>query len=69
LRSNFRDDSDVDVLVEFEPEHIPGLLTLAAMEIELSSILGRTADMRTPADLSHFFRDEVVRTALVQYAA
>ena len=68
LRSDFRDDSDVDFLVEFDPEHIPGLLTLAGMEIELSEIVGRNADMRTAEDLSRYFRDEVVRSAVVQYA-
>jgi uncharacterized protein len=69
LRSDFREDSDVDVLVEFDPEHIPGLLTLAGMENELSDMIGRKADLRTPADLSRYFRDEVVRSAIVQYAA
>jgi len=68
LRSDFHDDSDVDVLVEFDPAHIPGLMALAEMEEELSGILGRKADMRTPEDLSRYFRDEVVRTAVVQYA-
>ena len=69
LRSDFHDDSDVDVLVEFDPAHIPGLMALAEMEEELSGIIGRKADMRTPEDLSRYFRDEVVHTALVQYAA
>ena len=52
LRDDFRLDSDVDVLVEFEPGHTPGLITLAGMEIELSGLLRRKADLRTPADLS-----------------
>ncbi len=69
LRSDFRDDSDVDVLVEFDCQHVPGLMALAEMEEELSEMLGRKADMRTPEDLSRHFRDEVVHTALVQYAA
>ncbi len=69
LTDQFGSDSDVDVLVEFDPEHIPGLIALSGMERELSQILGRKADMRTPNDLSRYFRDEVVRGAFVQYAA
>jgi hypothetical protein len=69
LRADFKEDSDVDVLVEFEPEHIPGLLALAGMEREFSHIIGRKADMRTPEDLSRYFREQVVRNAFVQYAA
>ncbi|MFL6230551.1 MAG: nucleotidyltransferase family protein [Pyrinomonadaceae bacterium] len=68
LREDFRPDSDVDVLVEFEPEHVPGLFALAGMERELSSLLGnRKVDLRTPQDLSPYFRDEVVASAEVQY--
>lgn len=69
LTDSFRPDSDVDVLVEFHPDHIPGLIRLSAMEIELSEIIGRKADMRTRNDLSRYFRDEVVKNAVVQYAA
>lgn len=69
LTDQFNDESDVDVLVEFHPDHIPGLFALAGMEFELSEILGRKADMRTPKDLSHYFRDEVVKNAVVQFAA
>ncbi len=69
LTERFTDESDVDVLVEFHPEHVPGLIRLCGMEHELSGIVGRKADMRTPNDLSHYFRDEVVRTAVIQYAA
>lgn len=69
LRNDFRPESDVDVLVEFEPGYVPGLLRLAAMERDLSDLLGgRKVDMRTPADLSRYFRDEVVARAVVQYA-
>lgn len=67
LRSDFRPDSDVDVLVEFESGHRVGLIRLAGIEREMSAILGRKADLRTPADLSRYFRDEVVRTAEVLY--
>ena len=69
LRDDFKADSDVDVLVDFEPDHKPGFLRLARMERELSEIIGRKADMRTPEDLSRFFRDEVIAGAEVQYAA
>lgn len=69
LRDDFRPDSDVDVLVVFEEDHEPGLMRLAEMERELSEILRRKADMRTPEDLSRYFRDEVVANAETQYAA
>ncbi len=69
LREDFRSDSDVDVLVEFQPGATVGLIRLAGMERELSGILGRKTDIRTPGDLSRYFRDEVVRTAEVQYAS
>lgn len=69
LRSDFGPESDVDVLVEFEPGHVPGFIRLAGMERELSEILGRRADMRTAEELSRYFRDEVIAEAEVQYAA
>src|SRR5215831_8440048 len=70
LHGTDRPDSDVDLLVEFEPDAIPGLLGLAAIELELSELLGgRRVDLRTAQELSRYFRDEVVRTARVQYAA
>ncbi len=69
LRSDFRPDSDVDVLVEFAPEHVPGLFQLAGMERELSGLLdGRNVDLRTPQDLSRYFREDVLTSAAVQYA-
>ena len=65
-----RPDSDVDLLVEFEPDARPSLLTMAEIELELSPLLkGRKADLRTAEDLSRYFRDEVVRTAEPQYEA
>ena len=67
LTDRFRPESDVDVLVEFEPNHVPGFLRLAGMERELSAILGRKADIRTAEDLSRHFRHEVVASAAVQY--
>ncbi|MCF6191541.1 MAG: nucleotidyltransferase family protein [Candidatus Hydrothermae bacterium] len=69
LRADFREDSDVDILVEFEPGHVPGLLKLARMERELTQLLGgRKVDLRTPEDLSRYFREEVLKEAEVQYA-
>ncbi len=69
LRDDFRADSDVDVLIEFEPESRVGLLGLARMERELSGLLGgRKVDIRTVQDLSRYFRDDVIAGAEVQYA-
>jgi predicted nucleotidyltransferase len=67
LRDDFTPESDLDILVEFDPAHIPGLIRLAGMEIELTSILGRKVDMRTAQDLSRYFRDEVLNSSKVQY--
>jgi predicted nucleotidyltransferase len=66
LRADFRDDSDIDILVDFEPEHIPGL-AFFAMEEELSAILGRKVDLNTPECLSRYFRDKGLQEAQVQY--
>jgi predicted nucleotidyltransferase len=69
LAGTDRPDSDVDLLVEFEPGKAPGLLGLAGIEAELSALLGgRPVDLRTAQDLSRHFRDEVARSAEVQYA-
>jgi predicted nucleotidyltransferase len=68
LRQDFRPESDVDVLVEFQPGQRVGYIRLAEMELALSDILGRKADLRTPAELSRYFRDEVMVEAEVQYA-
>jgi predicted nucleotidyltransferase len=70
LKGTARPDSDVDLLVEFEPGAIPGLLGMAAIEAELSGLLGRRrVDLRTAQELSRYFRDEVECTAEVQFAA
>ena len=70
LKGTGRPDSDIDLLVDFETGHVPGLLALASMELELSQMLGgRKVDLRTANDLSRHFRDEVVRPARVEYAA
>jgi predicted nucleotidyltransferase len=68
LRSDFNETSDLDVLVEFEPADIPGLIRLSAIERELTVLFGRKVDLRTPQDLSRYFRDQVLTTARVQYA-
>ncbi len=69
LRGQLGPDSDIDLLVEFEPSHTPGLFSIVRMEMELTEMLGRKADLRTPEDLSEYFRDEVVENAEVQYQA
>ncbi len=69
LREDFRPDSDVDVLVEFEPEQIPGLIELMTMQREFSELIQREADFRTREDLSHRFRQQVIETSEVAYAA
>jgi hypothetical protein len=69
LREEFTPESDIDLLVEFEPDHIPSLLGIARMERELSALFGgRKVDLRTPEDLSRYFRQEVLEEAEVQYA-
>jgi predicted nucleotidyltransferase len=69
LRDDFRPDSDVDVLVDFAPSARAGLFEMARMEAELADLIGRRIDLRTPAELSRYFRDEVVAGAETQYAA
>ncbi len=68
LREEFGPESDVDVLVEFEPGHTPGF-AFFGMQEELAGLLRRQVDLRTPQDLSRYFRDEVVQSAQVLYAA
>ena len=67
LRDDFGPGSDVDVLVEFQPGHTPGL-AFFTMEEELGRILGRKVDLNTPGFLSRYFRDRVLAEAEVQYA-
>ncbi len=69
LHGELQPDSDIDLLVEFEPGRTPGLLRLARLELELEELLGREVDLRTPADLSRHFRDDVVARARVLYDA
>jgi len=67
LTPRFRADSDVDLLVEFEEGRVPGFLGLAKLEIELTEIIGRKVDLRTPQELSRYFRKEVADSAVLQY--
>jgi predicted nucleotidyltransferase len=70
LTERFKESSDVDILVEFEPDCRVGYLRMAAMERELSALFGgRPIDLRTAPELSRYFRDEVVKTASIRYAA
>jgi predicted nucleotidyltransferase len=69
LRGQQTAASDVDLVVQFDPEHVPSYFRLVAMEEELSAIFGRKADLRTPQELSRHFRDEVLRDARPLYAA
>ncbi len=68
LREDFGPKSDIDVLVEFEAGHIPGL-AFFSMEEELSQILGQKVDLNTPNFLSRYFREKVLKEAQIQYEA
>ncbi|MEG4443431.1 nucleotidyltransferase family protein [Microcoleus sp. AT9_B5] len=68
LRDDFTPESDIDFLVEFEPGKTPGYFKIISMEMELSELLeGRKIDLRTPNELSVYFRDRVMAEAVVQY--
>lgn len=67
LRDDFTGDSDVDVLVEFEPDVRVGLIRLAGIELELSELLGRKVDLNTPGFLSPYFREEVLQESETYY--
>ena len=69
LRDDFSQASDIDLLVEFESGRVPGFLGMAHLEIELGKLLGRKIDLRTPAELSRSFREEIIREAVPQYVA
>ncbi len=68
LRDDFGPESDVDVLVEFHPDHVPGLIRMSGMELVLSDLLGCKVDLRTAEDLSRYFRQEIVADSEEQYA-
>jgi predicted nucleotidyltransferase len=68
LRDDFRPDSDIDVLVEFEAGHVPGFIRLAGMELELVEIFGgHRVEMHTPMCLSPYFRDEAMAESELLY--
>ncbi|UCD32762.1 MAG: nucleotidyltransferase family protein [Desulfobacterales bacterium] len=69
LREDFDSNSDVDVLVEFEPNARVGLIRLARLESELEGIIGHKVDLNTPGFLSKYFREEILSQAEVQYDA
>lgn len=67
LTDDFRKKSDVDILVEFDNKHIPGLIGISELECELEEIVGRHVDLRTPKDLSPYFRNDVISQAYHVY--
>lgn len=67
LREDFREDSDVDVLVEFEPDTEISLFDMGEMQVELSELLGRDVDLKTAGFLSRYFRDEILGKAVPVY--
>ena len=67
LRDDFTSTSDLDILFEYHPEHIPTYLKIAAWEIELTDLFNRQVDLRTPAELSKYFRQEVLNEAVICY--
>ena len=69
MTNRFGPQSDVDLLVQFDPDHVPGYFGIAGMEIELSEMIGRRVDLSTPAELSRYFREEVVASAVTQCEA
>lgn len=69
IREQLGPESDIDLLVEFEEDHTPGLFSIVKIEMDFAEMLGRKVDLRTPEDLSRYFRDEVVRNARLQYQA
>ncbi len=69
LRDDFSASSDVDILIEFLPGQVPGFIRFAGLQLELSRIFGRAVDLKTPADLSVYFRQEILREARLLHAA
>ncbi|MFP3899719.1 MAG: nucleotidyltransferase family protein [Acidimicrobiia bacterium] len=69
LHGTLRPDSDIDLLVEFEPGRTPGLLRISQLELDLGELLGRPVDLRTVHDLSRYFRDQVAAEARTLYDA
>ena len=69
LHESMKAESDIDLLVEFEPGHVPGLIALAKIQNAFSELLGHPVDLRTPNDLSPLFREAVLHEAQAQYAS
>ena len=67
LTNRFHKKSDIDILVEFDSKYIPGLIGVSELEFELATIIGRTVDLRTPKDLSPYFRNDVISEAYHLY--
>ncbi len=63
LTESFRKSSDIDILVQFDSQQIPGLIRLSELELTLGEIFGRHVDLRTPKELSRYFRNEVIAGA------
>ena len=69
LREDFDKNSDIDMLIEFDQSHVPGYFGLARVEREISDVLeGRKVDLRTPLELSTYFREKVLSSARELYA-
>ncbi len=69
LRDDFRPESDVDVLIEFEPDHVPGLFEFSGYALELENIVGKRVDLHTPRSLSRYFRERVIQDAETLYGS
>lgn len=69
IKNTFTEGSDLDILIEFEEGNKPGYLTIARIQRELSELFGKNVDLRTPEELSKYFREDIVKEAVVQYAA
>jgi len=67
LADNYNEESDIDLLIEFKEDAGCGLLDVARMERELSEMLGKKVDLRTPEELSRYFRDKIIKEAQVKY--
>lgn len=67
LTDHFSAASDVDILVEFDPKHVPGLFSVAEMRDELTLNIGREVDLRTPEDISKLFRNDIIQQSYLLY--
>lgn len=67
ISDHFTEASDIDVLVEFDPKYVPGLFSFVGMRDSLSKHFGREVDLRTPEDISHLFRNEVIQQSYPIY--